>query len=117
MMELVPWLIALASAACFGLIAFRAGRNWVSLAVPGGLFGLIACTCVFGLAQAASIPFSDRQRATQHVLWTIIAAVLVALVAGAFTLVLRRKSPSGPVSSNELASTAPRPQDKSGQNA
>jgi hypothetical protein len=77
----VPWLLALLTAAWFGWMAWNAARNWILWAVGGAAFGLVASTIVIGLANAASIPFSDHDRHIDHVKWTA-AAVIVILVLG-----------------------------------
>lgn len=84
--NVVPWVLACAGAVWFGLLAFRTGRNWVGAAFTGGLFALVVTTFVFGLGSAMSTPFSDSQRAANHLVWTVISVFLVAVVAGAFQL-------------------------------
>ena len=54
----IPWPVAAAAAAWFGMMAYKAGKNFVLWAIGGGLVGLIVITVVLGLAQATFLPFS-----------------------------------------------------------
>ena len=74
-------MLAILTAGWFGWLACRAERNWILWVVGGAAFGLVTSTLIFGLCQAASIPFSDHQRATDRLEWTI-AAVVVILIGG-----------------------------------
>ena len=77
----VPWVLAILTAGWFGWLASSVGRNWILWAVGGAAFGLVISTIIFGLCQAASIPFSDHERSADRLEWTV-AAVLVILIAG-----------------------------------
>jgi len=86
----IPWLLALVTALWFGWMARRAERNWVLWGLGGAAFALVTSTIVFGLGQAASIPFSQSQRAALHLEWTVVAVVLIGLLGGLMTLGLPR---------------------------
>lgn len=89
---IIPWLLACATAVWFGLLAVRAGKSWPLWGLAGGAFGLVSSTCVFGLGQAAGIPFSDEARTALHVEWMLAAVAIILLVGGLFTWNLWRKS-------------------------
>ena len=76
----------------FGVLAVRAGRNWVLWALTGGLFGLVSSTIVFGLGHATSIPFSDEERTAAHIKWVLVAAGLISVVGGVLTWNVSRKT-------------------------
>ena len=81
-MNTVAWLVGLGTAVWFGAVAAKAGRNWLSWAVAGGLFGLIVSVIILGLAQAASVPVS-YQAVVKLKLESISASVLVVGLIGA----------------------------------
>ena len=110
--NLVAWLLAAAGAVWFGMLAFRTGRNWLSSALTGGFFALITTTFVFGLGNAMCIPLSDRARSTDHMVWTLISAGLVAVVAGVFTAIVWRK-PLVPPGVAPTVTSSPPAKDKS----
>ena len=89
---MIPWALACATTVWFGLLAVRAGKSLPLWGLAGGFFGLISSTCMFGLGQATAIPFSDRERSTLHVEWTLAAVAIVLLVGGMFTWNLWRKT-------------------------
>jgi hypothetical protein len=101
--NVVPWILAAAGAGWFGWIAYRTNRNWIASAITGGLFALIISTFIFGLGNATSIPFSDRERASVRLLWTLASAGIVTLVGSMFTFWLWRK----PLPSTRLGSDKP----------
>jgi hypothetical protein len=86
----VPWLLALLTAGWFGWMASCAGRSWILWAVGGATFGLVISTIVLGLAQAATIPFSDQERRADQIKWTIAAVVIIAAAGWALTSSLHR---------------------------
>ncbi len=87
----VPWLLALATALWFALMARKAGRSWFGWALGGGLFALVTATLTLGLAQAAFIPISTEA----YISWrakSIGAAILLIVCLGwLFTLGLHRQ--------------------------
>ena len=88
---LIPWLLALATAVWFGLMARRAGRSWFLWAAGGGLFALAAATIVLGLGHSTAIPFSDRDRTRLQIEWTLTAIVVIAALGWLFTINLHRQ--------------------------
>jgi hypothetical protein len=87
---IIAWLLAILTAGWFGWMANRAGRNWVLWAVGGAAFGLVASTTIIGLEQSASIPFSYHERRMDHIKWTALAAVFIAVAGWALTASLHR---------------------------
>jgi len=87
----VPWVVACVTALGFGLLARRTGRRWSLWALAGGFFALIVSTIVWGLGQAASIPYSDHDVSVFHIRWTVEAIIIVAVCGGALFLALRGK--------------------------
>ena len=71
-------------------MASRAGRSWILWAVGGAAFGLVISTIVLGLAQAASIPFSDQERRADQIKWTVTAVVIIAAAGWVLTSSLHR---------------------------
>ncbi len=75
------WVLALATALWFGLMALKAHRAWGLWAVAGGLFALVTTTIVLGLEEAAFIPFSSREAALFH--WRAVGiSILIILFFG-----------------------------------
>ncbi|RPJ36141.1 MAG: hypothetical protein EHM35_08705 [Planctomycetaceae bacterium] len=91
-----PWLLAAITGIWFGLLAWRAGRNWFPWALTGALFALMTTTFVFGLGQATAIPFSDGEKTADQLEWTLIAVALIAVLGSLFTLGLWRRRPAAP---------------------
>jgi len=83
-------MLAVLTAAWFGWMASRAGRNWILWAVGGAAFGLVTSTIILGLAQAASIPFSIRERKLDRLEWTMAAVAVIGLGGWALTSSLHR---------------------------
>jgi hypothetical protein len=77
----VPWPVAAAAAAWFGIMAYKAGKNGVLWAIGGGLLGLIITTLVMGLGQAAFVPFTSAEQSAFR-LKIGGAAVLIVLFVG-----------------------------------
>ncbi len=46
---LIPWPVAAATAAWFGVMAYKAGKSVVLWAIGGGLLGLVVTTIILGL--------------------------------------------------------------------
>jgi hypothetical protein len=80
-MQYVPWLLALATAVWFALMARKAGRSLVQWALTGAVFGLVVSTIVLGLGNATGFPFSNHERTILHIKCTG-AAILVIVVFG-----------------------------------
>jgi hypothetical protein len=100
-MSTTPWLLAFAGAVCFGFLAWRAGRNWISWGLTGGLFALVTTTFVFGLGSASCIPFSDRDWAAYQTTWALLSVGIIAVLGALFTVGLWRRRPEPvPVASN-----------------
>ena len=58
---LIPWPVAAATAAWFGVMAYKAGKNCVVWAIGGGVLALVVTTIVMGLAQATFIPYYTEE--------------------------------------------------------
>jgi hypothetical protein len=78
---MTDWLFALGTAAWFGVMALRAGRNCFAWALGGALFGLVAATLVLGVFHATFLPMSHAAYEKFHVK-SIASAALVILVLG-----------------------------------
>ena len=92
---IAPWIIAGLTAAWFGFLAHRAGRSVTLWALGGGFFGLTVTTIVWGVGQAAAIPFSDQDRTNFRIWWAVGALVIVAVCSGALMLFLKRQAEPG----------------------
>ena len=86
----IPWPVAVATAAWFGVMAYRSGKNMVLWAIGGGLMGLVVTTIILGLAQATFIPFFTQEVAPFRLKVVGLAVLLVACVGWLFTGGLRR---------------------------
>ncbi len=86
----IPWPVAVATAAWFGVMAYKSGKNFVLWAIGGGLLGLILTTIVLGLAQATFIPFSSEEIAPFRLKMAVLAILLVAGAGWLFTGTLHR---------------------------
>jgi hypothetical protein len=87
----VPWLIATATAAWFGLMARSAGRAWSLWTLGGGAFGLVTATIVWGVNESATIPFTEQQKQLMQLKWTLISVLLVGAIGWLLTLGLHRQ--------------------------
>jgi hypothetical protein len=87
----IPWIITIITTLWFGFMAHRAERNWVLWGLGGGLFALVTSTIVFGLGHASSIPFSEHERSTLQVKWSVISFLLVGIIGWLFTLGMHRQ--------------------------
>jgi hypothetical protein len=81
----VPWPVAAAAAAWFGLMASKASKNCVLWAIGGGLLGLITTTLVMGLGQAAFVPFTAAAESTFRLKVGAVAVVIVFCIGWWFT--------------------------------
>jgi len=88
----VPWIVAGLGAVSFALLARRVKRSQPLWGLAGGFFGLVVTTIIWGLGQAAAVPFSDHQRIMFHLRWTLEAVVIVALAGVLMALCLKDKS-------------------------
>lgn len=88
---IVPWVLAVVTACCFGLLAVEAGRIWELWAIAGGVFALVTSTFIFGLCQAVAIPFSDHELMILHLKWTLVCGVVVGALGWLLTLGLHRQ--------------------------
>jgi hypothetical protein len=111
----IPWPVAAGTAIWFGVMAHKAGKNFVLWAIGGGLLGLLVTTIVLGLAQATFIPFSTQEITPFRL---TIAGLAILLVAGAgwlFTGSLHRhllaalKRPAAPPPSPSVPAKQPAP--------
>ena len=87
---MIPWPVAAATAAWFGLMAYKAGKNCVVWAISGGLMALVATTLVMGLAQATFIPYCTGEIMTLRLKVAVVAILLVFCLGWLFTGTLHR---------------------------
>jgi hypothetical protein len=115
----IPWIITIITALWFGFMAHRGERNWVLWGLGGGLLALVTSTIVFGLGHASSIPFSEHERSSLQLKWSVISFLLVGILGWLLTLSLHRQHlllwklfgvESGPLT--PTAATAGEPQPK-----
>lgn len=88
---LVPWPVALATAAWFGVMAHKAGKNAVVWAIGGGVMALAVTTIVMGLGQATFIPFTSGQQSMFRIKIGALAVFLVLCLGWLFTVSLHPK--------------------------
>ena len=86
----VPWLFALATAVWFGWMAHRAGRTWISWALGGAFFALVATTLVLGVSGAMFVPMSHEAIETHRVKSLAACAFVVLLFGWIFSAGLHR---------------------------
>lgn len=87
---LIPWPVAVATAAWFGVMAYKARKSAVLWAIGGGLLGLVVTTIILGLAQATFIPFDSGQTAPFRLKVAVLAILLVGGAGWLFTGTLHR---------------------------
>jgi hypothetical protein len=92
-MNTIPWLLSLATAVWFGLLARRADRNWLLWGIGGAFFALAVATLVMGLLHAVFIPMSHEAIARFHIQSLAAATVTVGVLGGIFTMGLYRSAP------------------------
>lgn len=78
---MTPWLLALATAAWFAVMALWAGRNCISWAIGGAFFGLVTATLVLGVWHATYLSMSHEAYVNFRVK-SIGSAAAVILVLG-----------------------------------
>ena len=86
----VPWPVAFATAAWFGIMARRGEKNFILWAIGGGMLGLIVTTIVMGLGQATFIPFSTGEIAPFRIKMAALSVFLVLGIGWLFTGTLHR---------------------------
>ena len=86
----IPWAVAAATAAWFGVMAFKSGKSTVLWAIGGGLMGLVVTTIILGLGQATFIPFSTQEIAPFRLKVAGLAIFVVVCVGWLFTGGLHR---------------------------
>jgi len=87
---MIPWPVAAATAAWFGFMAYRAGKNCVVWAIGGGVLALVVATIVVGLGQATFIPYYTDEIATFRLEVAGVAILLVLCLGWLFTGTLHR---------------------------
>ncbi|HWX19493.1 MAG TPA: hypothetical protein VN578_06260 [Candidatus Binatia bacterium] len=105
----IPWLLALATGIWFGFQARKAGRNWLLWGLGGAFFALVVTTILFGLGEAAAIPFSDAEKASLHKKWTAAALIIIAALGWLFTMPLHRSHLAFWNARNKGPATSPPP--------
>jgi len=86
----IPWPIAVATAAWFGVMAYKAGKSMALWAIGGGLMGLVVTTIILGLGQATFIPFSTEEIAPFRIKMAALAVLVVGCAGWLFTGTLHR---------------------------
>jgi hypothetical protein len=86
----IPWPVAAATAAWFGVMAYKSGKSIVLWAIGGGLMGLVVTTIILGLGQATFLPFDSGQVAPFRLKAAALAVVLIACAGWLFTGSLHR---------------------------
>ena len=81
----IPWPIAAATAAWFGLMAHKAGKNSVVWAIGGAVLAMVVTTIVLGLAQATFIPYDTEEITTFRLKMAALALVVVFCLGWLFT--------------------------------
>jgi len=87
----IPWPVAAATATWFGVMAYKADKNFVLWAIGGGLLGLVVTILVLGLAQATFMPFSTKDIAPFRLKMAGLAILLVIGAGWLFTGSLHRR--------------------------
>jgi hypothetical protein len=112
----IPWPIAAATAAWFGLMAYKAGKNCVVWAIGGGVLALVVTTIVVGLGQATFLPFDSEQVGPFRMKVAALAILLVLGLGWLFTWSLHqrlraswKRSPEAPA---DVAAKPPAPAPK-----
>jgi hypothetical protein len=82
---MIPWPITAATAAWFGLMAYKAGKNCVVWAIGGGVLALVVTTILMGLAQATFLPFDSEEVPTFRLEMAGVAVVVVFCLGWLFT--------------------------------
>ena len=75
-----PLLIAVLAAVLFGVIGFRSRGSLVLWAVSGAVFAFGTAAIVSGLADATSLPYTDRVTDRHQTVALIISVVVIAIV-------------------------------------
>jgi hypothetical protein len=88
--QTLPWIFALVTCMWFGVMAWRAERNWFMWALGGALYALPASTIILGVSQAAFMAISPD--AVAHFRGTTLTgtAAFVGVVGWLLTLGLQR---------------------------
>jgi hypothetical protein len=86
----IPWPVAAATAAWFGVMAYKSGKSIVLWAIGGGVMGLILTTIILGLGQATFIPFDTQAVAPYRIKIAGLAITIIACVGWLFTGGLHR---------------------------
>jgi hypothetical protein len=81
----VPWPVAFATAAWFGVMAYKARKNAVLWGIGGGMLGLVVTTIVMGLGQAAFIPFTNGEESMFRLKIGALAIFIVFCFGWLFT--------------------------------
>jgi hypothetical protein len=81
----IPWPVTAATAAWFGFMAYKAGKNCVVWAIGGGVLALVVTTLVMGLGQATFIPYDSEQVPTFRLEAAVVAILLVFCLGWLFT--------------------------------
>ena len=87
----IPWPVAAATAAWFGVMAYKSAKNFVLWAIGGGLLGLVLTTIVLGLAQATFIPYYTEEIHAFRLKVAVLAVVLALCLGWLFTGPLHRR--------------------------
>jgi len=86
----IPWLLCVATAAWFALMAFRAKQGVIAWTVAGAILGLVTATIIMGLGHAAKIPFSEAAAQSFKIKSALIAAVVIVILGWLFSMSLHQ---------------------------
>ena len=105
----IPWPIAAATAAWFGVMAWKSAKTVVLWAIGGGVLGLVVSTLVLGLAQAIFIPFYTGQTPIFRLKMVVLAVLVVFCVGWLFTGGLHRRLLASWKNRNKSDQSPPQP--------
>src|SRR5438309_1733093 len=84
----IPWLLSLATALWFALMAFRARQGIIGWAVAGAILGLATATIIMGLGHAAYIPMSDSAAHSFVIKSALLSALAIVGLGWLFSMSL-----------------------------
>jgi hypothetical protein len=90
-MRSVPWLFSLGTAVWFGIMAYRARRNWLLWASGGAVFALLTTTIIMGIGEAAFVPVSYEAEVRFRIEVVGMAILTVGFLGWLFTFDLHRR--------------------------
>ncbi len=86
----IPWLLALATAIWFTLMAFRAKQGMIAWGIAGAILGLVTATIIMGLGHAAHIPMSEASAQSFKIKSALLSAAVILILGWLFSMSLHR---------------------------